>query len=70
MLWNCILRLLHVLRIVEDLKTMTGYQFFFQKDVITDASVTLTMNGATIEEIFDKLLPEHDLSYKIHGNVM
>ncbi len=56
--------------IFNDLKAKTGYQFFFQKDLIPETAVSLSMEGATIEEIIARLLPEQGLTYTIHGNVV
>ncbi len=56
--------------VFNDLKTKTGYQFFYQKDQIPEITVTLSMDGATIEEVVGRLLPQQGLAYTIHGNVV
>lgn len=59
-----------LISIFNDLKARTGYQFFFQKDLVPETPMTIKMSGATVEDVVGRLLPQQGLAYTIHGNVV
>lgn len=60
-----------IVSVLDRLKSMTGYEFFYQKGVIEkEIQVSGTFSDATIEQILDKVLKTNGYSYEIEGNVV
>ena len=60
-----------VISVLDFLKLQTGYQFFYQKGVVSEvARVTIDMKNATLPQVLDKVLKEQGYSYEILDNVV
>lgn len=60
-----------VISVLDFLKSQTGYQFFYQKGIVSEASrVTIDMKAATLEQVLDKVLKEQGYSYEVVDNVI
>lgn len=57
--------------IIKEIRQQSGYDFFFNKELIQKAKpVTLNVKNAGIEEVLDKCLQGQPLTYKIENRVV
>lgn len=57
--------------VLDELKSITGYQFFYQKGILTEENrISATFTDATIDQILDKVLTAQGYQYEIEGQVI
>jgi TonB-linked SusC/RagA family outer membrane protein len=60
-----------LVRVLDDLKTKTGYRFVYFKDVVPQrATVTVSRSGATMEQVLDEVLSDNGLTYSIMDDMV
>ena len=60
-----------IVSVLERLKNVTGYEFFYQKGAITKETQSAgNFKEATIEQILDQVLKDNGYSYEIEGKVV
>ena len=53
-----------IVSVLDYLKMQTGYQFFFQKGIVSETEkITVDLKNATLNEVLDKVLKDHGYSY-------
>lgn len=60
-----------VISVLDYLKAQTGYQFFFQKGVVSETEkVTINLKDATLVQVLDVVLKERGYTYEILDGVI
>ena len=60
-----------IVSVLDYLKMQTGYQFFFQKGIVSETEkITVVLKNATLNEVLDKVLKDHGYSYEVLDGVI
>lgn len=60
-----------IISVLDDLNARTGYQFFFRKNLIPEnATTSVSLKEASLEEILDKVLVGNGYEYTTRGDVV
>lgn len=60
-----------IVSVLDYLKMQTGYQFFFQKGIVSETEkITVDLKNATLNEVLDKVLKDHGYSYEVLDGVI
>ena len=58
-----------IVKIIDDLRAKTGYEFFYQKDIFPQGlKATVSMHEATLEEVLDQVLGGNGYTYQIKND--